>query len=127
MDVDLQAAIAASIAEQTAGQLPGSAGNMASASNVETDGGEDYRAEDGRTGEAPANAIGAAQTARETEGCSERGGSNTAGAHQSNTQVGGTTRKRLLNGYAAQAAARHRQRVALQQAARQQQAEEGVT
>ena len=100
---------------------------MASASNIETDGGEDYRAIAGRTGEDPAKAIGAAQTAAETEGCSERGGSNTAGAHQSNTHVGGTTRKRLLNGYAAQAAARHRQRVALQQAARQQQAEEGVT
>ena len=100
---------------------------MASASNIAPDGGKDRRAEAGRMGEAPANAIGAAQTAAEAEDRSERGGSNTAGAHQSNTHVGGTTRKRLLNGYAAQAAARHRQRVALQQATRQQKAEEGVT
>ena len=105
----------------------------AQTNNIALDDGTDRQAEVEREREAPANATGAAQTAAadQTRGTertvdSEHGGGNMAGAQHSNTGEGGTTRKRLLGGYAAQAAARHRQRVALQQAMRKQNAEEGV-
>ena len=134
MDRDTQAAIEASLAEQAAGQQRGGAGSATLASNIALDGSKDCQAEAGRASEAPANATGAVQTAAadqahgtERTADSEHGGGNMAGAQHSNTGEGGTTRKRLLGGYAAQAAARHRQRVALQQAMRKQNAEEGVT
>ena len=64
----------------------------------------------------------------ETERGAERGrGEGNMTSTQTSTGEGGTTKKRLLGGHAAKAAARHRQRVALQQAMREQSAEEGVT
>ena len=57
---------------------------------------------------------------------SERGGGHEPGAHD-NAGGGRVKKKRLLEGHAARAAERHRQRVALQQAAREQRVEEGVT
>ena len=58
---------------------------------------------------------------------SERGEGSMMSTQHSSTGDGGTTKKRLLGGHAAKAAARHRQRVALQQAMREQSVEEGVT
>ena len=93
--------------------------------------GEDRQGEPGRASAVPAGEAAAAQATAadrmlgtEWTGESERGEGGVLSTQHSSTGGGGTTRKRLLGGHAAKAAARHRQRVALQQAMRERSAEE---